>query len=271
MRSELGDDGSLLDLGVKNMGRSVKTFSGQNHGETRVQTQFQLDDAVIEAKLKVLHKLKDFVHINHTLTSSVNEISKDYDIDFQELWTWAIEQMFSNDNLVAVNEIVTPPKEVTKAKRVFKPKIKVAPVVRAEPKVLRRQKPTDVVTIFQNASNDHKIKTVRATTDQSIIEAGIVDSNRHVRLEAIRNPETPEQLVQRRVEEDSNVKVQRVAIRFVKDQVFLSKIAVSDSDIEVRQKAIRLLKDKKLLQEVVVGNYHPTLIKAACLTISELP
>lgn len=226
-----------------------------------METEFQLDDAIIEAKLKVLQELKDFIHTNDALATTIRNISIDHDLKFKELWSWAVEQLLSDD-IIATTKEKRPPLPQTN--------IKVTPT-KYPPTVVRRPKPKDEVTKFQESSVESRIQTVKTTTDQKIIAAGIVDINRLVRLEAIKNEETPEKLIKMVVNEDANLKVQRVAIRYIQDQEFLKNIAFSSkTDLEVRQKSIRKLKDKKLLNDICQGNHPSTLIKAAGLTIYEL-
>jgi len=241
---------------------------------------FELDSGILEAKLEVLQKLKGFIQYNHILTKMITEISNKHDIDFKELWAWTLEQMFSEE----LAEIVPPNTTTKKAKEA--PVVKVAKVEAtketvaakeavakprpvAKPNVLRR-KISDPVVLFKQASTDKKLQILQTTKDPAILAAGIVDQNRHVRLQAVRNEETPQKLIETVVLRDANLKVQRVAIRFVEDQTFLGRIAISGLDIEVRQKSIRKLTDKKILQKIVQGRFPPTLVKAAGLTISEL-
>ena len=226
-----------------------------------MQTQYKLDDGAIEAKLKVLNTLKDFIQIKHTLTGEVQKIAQDYEVDFHELWTWTTEQMFTENNIrpatVAFSEVKTP--EVTKEVKV---KTVSKPVLR---------KPKADTDSFRMASVEKKVEMVRKTGDPTLLAQAIKDPNRFVRTAAIKHALTPQRLIEIVVKQDPNVKIQRIAVQYTTNQTFLEDLVLKGGvDAEVMQKAVRRLKNKSVLQTVISTQSNPALVKAAAKTIYEL-
>lgn len=228
-----------------------------------MQTQYKLDNGAIEAKLKVLNTLKDFIQIKHTLTGEVQKIAQEYQVDFPELWSWTTEQMFSEGSIrSATPEAV----ETVEAVETAETKLKAVP---AKAGASRKPLPAES---FNLASTDDKIEMIRKTEDATLLAVAIKDSNRFVRTEAIKHPLTPQRHIEAAVKDDTNLKIQRIAIRYATNQTFLEDLALKGNgvDPEVRQKAIRKLTNKKVLQSITATQTDSALIKAAAKTICEL-
>ena len=173
-----------------------------------MRTQYELDDGILDAKMKVLHKLKDFVKIKETLTAEVLTISQASQVDFKELWDWTAEQMFSEQNFVEVKpttpvvENVSGKYELVNRNVIRKPK--------SEPSVKPDEPEPKKETVFKTAPIESRVETVRVTKDTEILAWGAVDSNRFVRTEAVKNSKMPQALLQNAVLKDANLKVKRI-------------------------------------------------------------
>ena len=252
-------------------------------------------NGTIEAKLKVLKEIEEFL-TKQTLVDSIAGIADQHEVEFKELWSWAIDEIFSEElplvkepsvpNVVAKPKVEAKPKvvkpKVVKPKvvkpKVVKPKVEakpkvtkpkvVKPKVEAKPKIMRRGK--DPLVNFKALDTESKIETLEQTKCSDIVGLGSRDANRYVRIQAIKNPAIHQKDLERVVAQDTNVKVRRVAIKFVTNQPFLERTLITEQDREIKVDIVQKLENRDLLGEIVKsGDY--TIVKAAAQSLATLP
>jgi len=213
-------------------------------------------DNAIDAKVEVLQKIKEFVGVKQTLANTVNTVAEKNEVPFEELWKWSLDQLFLDSEVIPAEE--TKPTEQQPLKRRV---VAEKPVASSQ---LEEYKALETLHL--------KVMAVTRTTDKEVLAEAIKDGNKRVRIEVVRNKHTPQNIVLNAVANDSNVKVKRIAIRYVnpENQSFLKHHAYNDKgDLEVRQKCVRRIKDRDLLH-LLVQHPQAEIVRSALLALKDL-
>ena len=226
--------------------------------------------SVLEAKLKILVKLKDLIKVKATIGKHVKEVAKIHKTSQEELEVWAWEQIFA---LPVEKVIIATPTPITVEAPVVDPSpiapITVeAPVVEksaTKPAIKRRSaEPDPDLIAFDLSTTTTRRDIVAKTKSIPVLTKAVEDSNRFVRIAAIQNKNTPQRLIIKIVFNDLNQKVRRIGVRFITNQKILEEIAEQSSfDMEVRQGAIRRIKSPVFINHLL-ANSPPKALAKSC-------
>jgi hypothetical protein len=235
--------------------------------------------SILEAKSKILNKLRDIIPITEALNTVVNDISRKYSIPFDELWPWTLEQIFLYADKPTIETVVEAASKQVPPKRMIahtdtqrpRPPISTPTIIRrkAPPQEAKAQQPkaqqpppkSDEILRYENAQNEVKQIIVKKTKDIDLLQKALQNTCPNVRLKAVNNPNIPEEFLHRIIMNDSNLNVRRVAIRHIKNQAFLKQMASDkEGDVTVRQKAIRRINSASFLEKLLDGK-EPRVIE----------
>lgn len=227
--------------------------------------------SILEAKTKALSKIKDINPVFDVLKKVIADICKEHNVSIDDLWPWTLEQIFESaekpkahvpQKLVKTANIPKKISNVTDNQEHQKPAAqKPQTVLRKDHSPLESTTNAEF-TRFQSGSLMERKIVIRQTKNISLLSKAIADTNGLVRLEAVSNKNITEDLLQKVVQQDANLKVKRAAIDRISDQGFLQNTAaLKDGDLKVRQKSIRKIRNPDFLKSLLDNNPPQTITK----------